>query len=250
VELTVLAAGYGSYAAIRNTRASTGNDPHALSRAVANARGVVAVERFFDLHVEASIQRWFLNIPDVVRGANVLYATAHILVTAAVIVALWFAQPDRYRRMRTALLLSTAIALAVFALLPTAPPRLLPAGVGAQDTLATMGGLWSFRTPIIEHISDPLAAMPSLHLAWAVWSSAAVAPLVRSRFWRRAALAYPAVVGLVVVITGNHWLLDVVAGVLVGLAGLALAGHGQAMGAGSGSADTSVSRLVARVRAT
>lgn len=246
----MLAGGYGAYAAIRNTRASTATDPHALSRAMANARGVVAVERFFDLHVEGGIQRWFLSMPDMVRGANVFYATAHVLVTATVVVALWFAQPDHYRRMRTALLLSTAIALAVFAVLPTAPPRLLPAGVGAQDTLATLGGLWSFRTPIIEHISDPLAAMPSLHLAWAVWCSAAVAPLVHSRFWRRAALAYPAVVGLVVVITGNHWILDVVAGVLVGLAGLVLAGLRQAMGSGRGSANTNVSRLVARVRAT
>lgn len=214
-ELAILAVGYSVYAAIRNTR----GDPSlgSVSRAVAHAQTIMHVESLLHLRIEVPIQNLFLHARVAVEGFDILYATAHVLVTAAVVAALWWLSPARYRRARTALLLTTAIALIGFAVFPTAPPRLLPPAMGARDTLGTIGGLWSFQTPAIERISDPLAAMPSLHLGWATWCTLAVWPACTSRIRRAAAISYPVLVSTVVIVTGNHWLLDVAAGVAIAL---------------------------------
>ena len=107
-----------------------------------------------------------MRLPWIVRGADVYYATAHFLVTAVVLAWLFVRAPFRYRVLRTALAIGTAIALVWFGVFPVMPPRLVP-NLGFTDTLQQVGGLWSFRTPAIERISDPFAALPSLHLVWA-----------------------------------------------------------------------------------
>jgi len=88
------------------------------------------------------------------------------------------------------------------------------------DTLDVVGGLWSYNHGVLEHISDPYAPMPSLHLAWATWVLLAVwfALPARSRRARALLLAYPVVVYFTVVVTGTHYVLDGVAGAaMVGL---------------------------------
>ena len=90
--------------------------------------------------------------------------------------------------------------------------------------LQQVGGLWSFRTPAIERISDPFAALPSLHLVWATWCAFALYPAVAYRRWLRAAvIGYPVVTAAVVIVTANHYLLDVIAGVAVAAIGLYVA---------------------------
>ena len=212
----MLAVGYGAYASVRNARG--GVNAASLARAIRHADGVARLESSMGLHLESSIQNWFMHVRPAVEVLDVFYATAHVLVTTTALISLWWLAPSRYRQARTALLIATAIALVAFAVFPTAPPRMVP-GIGARDTLASVGGLWSFRTPMIERISDPLAAMPSLHMAWALWCTLAIWPLCRQRLARVAAASYPAVVVTVVVVTGNHWILDVFAGALVGMAG-------------------------------
>ena len=54
-------------------------------------------------------------------------------------------------------------------LYPVAPPRLAGPDTGTVDTLATVGGVWSYDHGVLERISDPYAALPSLHPAWATW---------------------------------------------------------------------------------
>ena len=63
--------------------------------------------------------------------------------------------------------------------------------------------------------------MPSLHTAWAVWVAVVAALLVR-RTWQRALVwVYPLITVEVIVATGNHYIMDAVAGAAV--AGVALA---------------------------
>jgi membrane-associated phospholipid phosphatase len=102
------------------------------------------------------------------------------------------------------------VALPIFALWPTAPPRLLPAA-HVQNILAA-GGWWSIDHGAIERINDPFAAMPSLHLVWSTWVALSLFTAIGVGRRRLLVFAYPLAVSFVVLATGAHWLLDLVAG--------------------------------------
>ena len=128
----------------------------------------------------------------------------------------WWRRPDIYRPLRNDLVLANLIGFAVFWLYPLAPPRMLP---GFVDVVEKVGGLGSWHNLLISH-ADQLAAMPSMHLAWAVWCSLVVWRLAPARpAWRWAAgvfgVAYPLSTALVVLATANHYTLDVLAGTAV-----------------------------------
>jgi hypothetical protein len=211
VEVVVAVVLYALYMAIRNAHGSA-TVATQFGRALANGRAVFNVERAVHLDVEHGIQQLALHSHGVVVAANVFYTTAHFVVTAAVLVWLYRRQKHRYRQWRTILVVGTGLALVGFTVFPVLPPRLLPASYGFTDTLRSFGGLWSFNSGAIERISDPFAAMPSLHLCWATWCAAVLLPGLRSRWTRATAVAYPLVTSVVVLITGNHYLLDLVGG--------------------------------------
>jgi hypothetical protein len=100
----------------------------------------------------------------------------------------------------------------VFLLLPTAPPRALP---GFVDTLAEVSGV-DLEHPLLVRFYNPLAAMPSLHVAFAVLAAGEIAGRTRSRALGTAARAYGPAVAFVVVGTGNHYVLDALAGAALG----------------------------------
>jgi hypothetical protein len=128
---------------------------------------------------------------------------------------LYARRPAAYRLARNALVLVNAIGLAVFWLLPVAPPRLLG---GFVDS-----GVVSGITTQVSHVSPDLyAAMPSLHIGWASWVLLQVFAATANRVARGLAGAHLAVTTIVVVATANHFVLDVAAGAAV--AGLAVAG--------------------------
>jgi membrane-associated phospholipid phosphatase len=155
--------------------------------------------------------------------AAYFYATLHFLVTPGVLVWLYRRHPRSYRRARTVLASATVMALVGFWLFPTTPPRLLP-GSGIRDTLADVHqwGWWSGPTSAprgLGSLANEFAAMPSLHLAWALWAGWLIARHARRLTPRIAGLAYPVLIAVVVMSTGNHYLLDVLAGVaLMGVA--------------------------------
>jgi membrane-associated phospholipid phosphatase len=129
-----------------------------------------------------------------------------------------------YRLARTTLALSTVIGLVGYYFMPTAPPRLL-ANSGISDTLAAVSdyGWWSNQGSVprgLGSLSNQFAAMPSLHVGWALWAGALLWRFGRHRVTRWAGAAYPVLTTLVVVATGNHYLLDA----LAGFAAIALAG--------------------------
>jgi hypothetical protein len=120
----------------------------------------------------------------------------------------------------------TAIGLTCYVLLPVAPPRLLP-DAGWVDTMKTWShvGWWADAASApagLEHLTDQYAAMPSLHVGWAVWCAWAW----RSSTWafvRRFGWLYPASIATAVVLTANHYVLDVAAGALIAITVCALA---------------------------
>jgi len=193
------------------------------AQAFSNALHVIHIERGLDLFVEVKIQETFLGWRPFMQVWNVFYGTFHFVVTAAVMILLFRRSPARYRRWRTILGFTTALALIGFSLFPLMPPRLLGdfgpfGGHSLQyrfiDSLADFGGLWSFSSGGMKSLSNQYAAMPSLHVAWATWCALAIWPLLRHRWSRGLFIAYPFVTLFAVVVTANHYWLDGLGGLL------------------------------------
>jgi hypothetical protein len=208
-EATYVALFYGVYSVVRNL---FGSDEDA---AFDHALQVIDWERALGLYHEEAIQQWFLDTEWFVRFWNVFYGAAHFVVTIGVMLWLFRRFPGRYPRWRNTLGWTTALALVGFATYPLMPPRLLPESFGYVDTLAEIGGLWSFDEGPIAEVSNQYAAMPSLHFAWSTWCALALVPVVRSAWGRAAYVLYPVATLFAIVVTANHFWIDAVGGALV-----------------------------------
>jgi len=185
--------------------------------ALRSARWVVAVERWtWTLH-EGRLNHWLAAHQTLAQATTIFYGTVHFVVPVVVLVWLWRRHPGQYGRWRDSLAVATLIALACFALVTVAPPRLYAGGgLHFVDTSARFGGLGPLDRGNFKD-ENPYAAMPSLHVAWSTWCACAVisASRLRRRRLRWLVLAYPALTVVVVLATANHWFLDAVGGWLV-----------------------------------
>ena len=171
---------------------------------------------------------WALHYEWLIIAANYFYGSAYIGVTIFALVFLYRRFPDAYPLWRNTLLVGTLLGLIGFATFPLMPPRLLDtvaghAPYGYIDTLVKFPTFWSFDSSAMKTISNQSAAMPSLHCGWALWGCAVFLPRVRSWWAKTLAVAYPVVTVIVVVITGNHYLLDAVGGAVIFLVGYGVA---------------------------
>jgi PAP2 superfamily len=184
------------------------------ARARANAERIVALEERLGVAVEPVVQRALLRFPRLVHGLNVGYGLFNVTLTLGWLVLLYRRRDDRYHRFRRTCVLAHVGAQPIFLLLPTAPPRVLD---GFVDTLSEVSGL-DLEHPVLLRFYNPVAAMPSLHVAFAVVTGAEMADRADSRALRAAAHAYAPLVATVVAGTGNHFVLDAVAGAALGAA--------------------------------
>lgn len=211
-ELVLLA---GLYLAYSLSRALVGSDP---TQAMANGTVLLAAENAVGLDVEAAVAQWLAASTALSVVAAYAYAALHYTVTPAVLVWLWRRRPADYAGARTVLLLASAVALVFYWLVPVAPPRLLSPDFPDVLALTSSFGWWGAEASAprgLGGLTNQYAALPSMHVGWAVWCGLVVARLTRSRVVRAVALAYPVVVTVVVVATSNHYLVDAVAGAAV-----------------------------------
>jgi membrane-associated phospholipid phosphatase len=195
---------------------------HAEVREVAalhHGRQLLGVERWLHINIELSANLWTTQQTVLSLAASYWYQFAHLTVTLGALVWCWWRRARSYRRVRNALVLTNVFGLAIFLVYPAAPPRFLP-GLGFVDAVANAGFGVTHGGPVT---ADQFGAFPSLHLAWAVWTAVVAHRLVRSKTLRRLWLGYPLITAVVVVVTGNHYLLDVVAGSVIALVTLAIA---------------------------
>ena len=211
-EVLYILAFYAVYSLIRNTQGSASvSAAHALS----NAKEVIHLERILGLYHERWVQQQFLPWRGFIEFWNLFYGTFHFVVTAVALFLLFRRQPARYPLGRNTLAITTALALIGFAFYPLMPPRLLPASYGFVDTLQKFGSLWSFDSGTMHKISNQYAAMPSLHFAWATWSTIVLMAMLK-RVWSRVlVLLYPAATLFAIVVTANHFVFDAIGGSLV-----------------------------------
>ncbi|MBT3151058.1 phosphatase PAP2 family protein [Streptomyces sp. CHD11] len=199
-----------------------------VSDAVDHGLGILRIEKALFLNAESPLNRLFTREPWIGIPADFWYASLHYMVTPAVLVWLFRSHAVRYRAARTWLMTSTFIGLIGFTLLPTCPPRLLDASHGFVDTMAHYSsyGWWGGEASAprgLGGMTNQYAAMPSLHVGWALWCGVILWKYGRTRLTKTAAVVYPLVTTIVVMGTANHYFLDAVAGAAVMGAGLLLA---------------------------
>ena len=184
VEIGLTVAFYVVYSAIRNQFGSALGDS-VRDASFRNAERIIDIEQAMGLYVEEWIHNTFLAWDWFIVFWNVFYGTFHFAVTIGAMVLLFARHPERYTFMRSTLAATTGVALVGFAFFPLMPPRLLGTarpvwacedGFDYTDTLVDPGGLWSFESGTMETISNQYAAMPSLHIAWAIWCTVALLP--------------------------------------------------------------------------
>jgi hypothetical protein len=190
--------------------------------AIANGELIWRLERLLLLPGEAAVQAPLLAHELLARLANGYYAYVHFPATAICLLWLYLRRPAHYRWTRNALALLTAAALVLHIAVPLAPPRLtaLTAMVDTGDRF----GPAVYGPPDADVLSNQYAAMPSLHVGWAVAVAVALVAATGGRL-RWLWLAHPLVTSVVVVATGNHYWLDgLVASAMLALILLALPG--------------------------
>ncbi len=218
-EVLLLAALWMGYSASRMLA------DHDLVSARQRAADILDIERFFHLDIEAWINSTLGTVPSIAVPMSFWYASLHYLVTPAVLAFIFWKHRSDYRRARNGLVIGSAIGLVAYVLIPTAPPRLM--GAGYVDALAQSAtyGWWSGHASApagLGGLTNELAAMPSLHVGWTVWVAWAMWRYVK-RTGHVLSVLYVAGTTLVVVATGNHWLLDAIMGAVVVAIGIVAA---------------------------
>jgi hypothetical protein len=203
-EIAFIGVSYLLYSLIRN-----GVPTHEVG-ARHRAEALYAVERAIHIDLELSINHWVASLHWLSLTANYWYAIMHFVVTAAVLGWLYLRHPLRYRSARSVLFGTNLVALVAFWGFSLAPPRLI--GHGFIDTVVRDHIWGSWGTSGMDAASNQYAAMPSLHVGWALWCAIVVFTLARRRWLRLLAVAYPVITTLVILATANHFLLDAVGG--------------------------------------
>lgn len=214
-ELLILVVGERIYEYIRNLV------PTNQSRAESRGLDIERLEQTLHLNFGLPLNRFVGEHEPLAQVMNYYYASLHFTVTGGVLVWLFVARPLWYRRMRTILVIATIIGLIGFYVYPLCPPRLLPNG-GYLDTVVYYKTWGSWADPTIATHSNQYAAMPSLHIAWALWCGYVLYRITHRRWVMALAIVYPLATLVVIMGTANHYLLDAVVGALVIAAAVAL----------------------------
>ncbi|HZC69783.1 MAG TPA: phosphatase PAP2 family protein [Jatrophihabitans sp.] len=212
-EIVLIGALYGAYEISRGLGAVS------FHAALANGRAIFHIERMWHLDPERVLNGALSHATWVAVPASYFYSVMHYLVTPTVLVWMYRKHRENYGTARNALAISTAFGLIGYLLLPTAPPRMLT-NTGLRDTLADTAGYgwWGGEGSVprgLGGFTNQFAAMPSLHVGWAIWCGVLVAMYARRRWVKALGIAYPLTTTLVVMATANHYFLDAIAGAVV-----------------------------------
>ena len=217
--LREVALGLGIYSAYLLAGRIVDN-PRGRRRAARNAARVVALERRLGVHVEPHFQRALLGRRQLCHALNAGYVSLNILLTIGLPAVLYRRRHADYEWLRSAVALSIVGASPVFLLFPCDPPRTLE---GFEDTIKEISG-FDLDSGIVARLYNPLAAFPSIHMAFAVVTAAGARAVSGDPVVRAAAAAYPGAVAFTIFATANHYVLDAVAGSALGAAALRASG--------------------------
>ncbi len=235
----------GVYAFYRELRVGAGRDVFDRGLPVEpfrHALTVLKVEHALWLDIEQGLQDIFISSDWIIRFSNGYYSWAHQVMTLGLVVAVLMRAPWRdARRWVGALALQLPVGLVLFRLYPLMPPRLLDVGApwggrilqthrglrptGIVDTLAQFKGPWTPPPIALNGFTNQYAAMPSLHCAFAMWAGIVWWQWAKGKKWRVVGPLHVAFTFFCVVVTGNHFVPDAVAGWSIAILMLAITGR-------------------------
>jgi membrane-associated phospholipid phosphatase len=207
---------FGFLAAYQVARGIADRDP---SEAFANGWKVIDIEQRLTGLGELTLQGWTQSSAFLETVVSWTYWNSEFTVIGLALLWVYLRRNEAFTRFRNTILLANVIGLVGYVLLPTAPPRFFTT-IGFEDTLAEFGGL-NHGSGLIELASNPYAAMPSLHAADALIAGIILASVVRRPIFKVLWLLWPLWVWFSVMATGNHFWLDVLAGVVLAVATMA-----------------------------
>jgi PAP2 superfamily len=211
-EATLIAAFYASYEAARGLVAGT------RESAIHRAHEILTLERTAHLFAEPQVQRLARDIPGLLAFFSLAYLTLHLAITGGVLIWLYYRRPGAFPLVRTTLIIASVLSLIGFLAFPTAPPRL--AAIGLRDSVSHAAV--NLNHGLISSLYNPYAAVPSMHIAYALIVAAGLVRYGRRAAVRCAAALYPLFVLLLIVATGNHFFFDAATAVIVAAAGALL----------------------------
>jgi len=200
-----------AYLAYRLVRGLVENDANA---AFAHARDLISLERTLHLFIEPSVQTWASGSHFVMALASWLYVNAQGSVTIAALLYLYLRHNRNFYFVRNMFMIAMAIALVGYTVFPTAPPRFMPEW-GFIDTVSDFTPVnVSHTSASMSALFNPYAAVPSMHVAFALMIGWPLARLARHRIVSALWLLYPLLMTFVIVVTANHFIFDAILGAL------------------------------------
>jgi hypothetical protein len=203
VEIAALFLLYGIYEVAR------GMGEASAAAALRHTEDIVRLERALGVYGERGVQELVELIPGLPGLLGLAYITLHFLGTTTTLIWVYRRHRDRFPLVRNTLIASTAVSLFVYVLYPVAPPRL--AGLGFADTVTEHAGI-NLSSDLLGDLYNPYAAVPSLHFGYALLVGLALGTLAARRWLRLTGYVYPVAMLLIIVATGNHFVLDAAAG--------------------------------------
>ena len=191
-----------------------GGLPEPAEEARARSVQIIELEQNLGIYVEQKLQQHVIDNDVFENLANHVYVWTHFPVIIGLAIWLYWRNRRNYNLYRNALLMSAVIGLFAYWLFPTAPPRLMPAEWGFIDTLSHAGEPAAFL--------NDYAAVPSYHFGWIFLALVAVFHTSHNLWLRGGILATTVAMFFAVVVTANHFILDMVVGVAIVLATLGL----------------------------
>jgi hypothetical protein len=212
IELVFLAVLYVGYSASRLIASSD------FAPARGHALDILSFEKDWRIAIEGWLNDLFVRVDWLGVFGSYWYSTTHYIVTIVALVWLYRRSATEYVTARRALVLATIGGLMFYLVAPTAPPRLVDGLYVDVLSLHADAGWWGADASAPRGFgswTNELAAFPSLHAGWSLWVALVLIRAGAPRLWRLAGLAYAATMAIVIVGTGNHWVLDVLVGWLL-----------------------------------
>ena len=191
----------------------------AAASAFWNATTLIHLENSLNIFVEPAVQSWSRGHGYLIDFADWMYLNSHYIITCGALIYVYMRRNDSFYFVRNMFIAAMSLALVVYVAYPTAPPRLMPEW-GFSDTIALSSGV-KIDNEKASALVNLYAAVPSMHVCFAILVGGTMAALTKSKLQSRAWQLYPLLVTWVVVATGNHYLLDALLGaVTAGIAWL------------------------------
>jgi membrane-associated phospholipid phosphatase len=206
-QVVILVSVYIGYELVRGLVGVTGYRPFE------DATRIIDMERHLHVFIEPTVQSWAITHAHwLLDLADFTYINAHMFVTAGALLFIYLRRNDSFYFVRNMFVIAMLIALIGYSVYPTAPPRLMPQW-GFTDVIQQYTGVAIEHGAASEFI-NAYAAVPSMHVAFALMTGVPMARLVRHHWARVLWIAYAPFITFVVIVTANHFLTDAVLGAL------------------------------------